>query len=129
MNWLKTSYWRISYQRVKTAVYNKTSSYSRKRAEKNITSIRSRFVGLEVGNFCVALSTTGLMAIGVIPMSLPTLIVLALMLLVIGIIGGYIDAVEDDVERLLKYEKYIRENPDCRNTGDASSDSVQQQSD
>lgn len=73
-------------------------------------SIKLWLTGLEIGNFLVAISTTGLMALGVIPMSLTLLIVLALLLLVIGVIGRYIDSVRDDAKRLKTYEKYLTES-------------------
>lgn len=62
---------------------------------------------IEIGNFLVALSTTGLMALGVIPMSIMLLVILALIFLVIGVIGRYVDGVKDDTERLRKYEEYL----------------------
>lgn len=73
-------------------------------------SISEYIVGIEIGNFLVALSTTGLMALGVIPMSLTLLVALALLLLVIGVIGRYIDSVRDDAKRLKTYEKYLTES-------------------
>ena len=124
MNWLKHS-----LTRMKTAVYNKISSVARDRAEKNKLSVRSTFAGIEVGNFCVAVSTTGLMALGVVPLSLPVLVCLALALLIVGIVGRYVDAVEDDVERLLKYEEHISKGVDGSSATTPSSDSLQQQSD
>ena len=68
------------------------------------------------------------MALGVFPVSLPLLISLAVIFLVLGIIGRYIDAVEDDVERLLKYEKHISESASGSDAITSSTDSVQQQS-
>ena len=118
----------IVYLKSKTAVYNKISSISRQRAERNQTSIRSKWAGLEIGNFFAAVSTTGFMALGVFPVSLPLLISLAVIFLVLGIIGRYIDAVEDDVERLLKYEKHISESASSSDAITSSTDSVQQQS-
>lgn len=124
MNWLKHS-----LTRMKTAVYNKISSVARNRAERNKLSVRSTFAGIEVGNFCVAVSTTGLMALGVVPLSLPVLVCLALALLIVGIVGRYVDAVEDDVERLLKYEEHIGKGVDDSRAVTPSPDSLQQQSD
>lgn len=62
---------------------------------------------IEIGNFLAALSTSGLMALGVIPMSLTTLIGLAVLFLIIGVVGRYVDAVKDDKQRLIKYEKHL----------------------
>lgn len=104
----------------------KLSLVIRERVVKNKTSIRSTVAGIEIGNFLVALSTTGMMALGVISLSLPVLIVLALIFVVLGVIGRYVDSVEDDVERLLKYENYLRESAAGSNPDSSSTPSVQQ---
>lgn len=121
MDWLKNK-----FTQFRTKIYNRIASIAKTRAENNEKSIRSRIAGLEAGNLCIALSTTGLMALGTIPMSLTLLIILATMFIVIGIIGRYVDAVEDDVERLLKYEEHIRESADGGDANSSSTDSVQQ---
>lgn len=74
-----------------------------------LTSISKLLTRIEIGNFLIAISTTGLMAIGVIPMSLSLLIILAVILLFIGVIGRYVDAVKDDRQRLEKYEQHLDE--------------------
>lgn len=121
MDWLKNK-----FTQFRTKIYNRIASIAKTRAEKNEKSIRSRIAGLEAGNLCIALSTTGLMALGTIPMSLTLLIILATMFIVIGIIGRYVDAVEDDVERLLKYEEHIRESADGGDANSSSTNSIQQ---
>ena len=72
-----------------------------------LTSISKLLTRIEIGNFLIAISTTGLMALGVIPMSLSLLIILAVILLFIGVIGRYVDAVKDDRQRLEKYEQHL----------------------
>ena len=119
MDWLKNK-----FTQFRTKIYNRITSIAKTRAEKNEKSIRSHIAGLEAGNLCIALSTTGLMALGAIPMSLPLLITLAAVLVVIGVIGRYVDAVEDDVERLLKYEEHIRESADGGDANSSSTDSI-----
>ena len=124
MDWLKSK-----FTQFRTKIYNRIAFIAKTRAEKNEKSIRSRIAGLEAGNLCIALSTTGLMALGVIPMSLTALLILAIILFVVGVIGKYIDSVEDDVERLLKYEEYIRNSASGDLLDPSRADSVQQQSD
>lgn len=101
----------------------------RKREEQQKLSIRSHVAHIQIGNFLVSVSTTGLMALGVVPMSLTVLIVLAIFLFLIGVIGRYIDSVEDDVERLLKYEEHIGSSVVGSDASASRHDSVQQQSD
>lgn len=72
-----------------------------------LLSLSKLLTHIEIGNFLVALSTSGLMALGVIPMSLPLLIGLAILFLIIGVIGRYVDAVKDDEQRLMKYEEHL----------------------
>lgn len=43
-------------------------------------------------------------------MSLHVLITLAIILIIAGVVGRYIDAIEDDVERLIKYEEHLHKN-------------------
>lgn len=112
------------FSQLHTRIYNSVVSIARKRTEEHKTSVRSRIAGIEAGNLCIAISTTGLMALGAIPMSLSILISLALLFLVLGIIGRYVDAVEDDVERLLKYEEHVRKGVDSGNTNPPSPDSL-----
>lgn len=124
MDWLKRR-----FSQLRTNLYNRISSVAKKRTLENKHSVRSTIAGVEVGNFLVALSTTGLMALGVIPMSLTALIILAILLMIVGILGRYVDAVEDDVERLLKYEEHIKSSVDGANSSPSGLASVQQQSD
>ena len=119
--------WLFSQLRIN--IHNRISNWARKRSGQGKNSVRSRIVGLQVGNLLASLSTTGLMALGVIPMSLTALLILALILFVVGVIGKYIDSVEDDVERLLKYEEYIRNSASGDLPDTPRIDSVQQQSD
>lgn len=83
----------------------------RQRAQKSYIS--SWILKIEIGNLLIALSTTGLMALGVFPMSITLLVTLAIILGVMGVIGRYIDSVEDDIERLIKYEEHLNQNPSC----------------
>ena len=62
---------------------------------------------IEIGNFLIALSTSGFMALGIVPMSLSLLVALAVLFLLIGIVGRYVDAVKDDEQRLKKYEQHL----------------------
>ena len=116
--------WLFSQLRIN--IHNRISNWARKRSGQGKNSVRSRIVGLQVGNLLASLSTTGLMALGVIPMSLIALLILAIILFVVGVIGKYIDSVEDDVERLLKYEEHIRESADGGDANSSSTDSIQQ---
>ena len=132
MDWLRkrvSKLFTIPLNQLHTRIRNSIASTAKRRTEERKTSVRSQVAGIEAGNLCIAVSTTGLMALGAIPMSLPILIGLAMLFLVLGIIGRYVDAVEDDVERLLKYEEHIREGANSSNTDSVSSDSIQQQSD
>ena len=124
MDWLKSK-----FTQFRTKIYNRIAFIAKTRAEKNEKSIRSRIAGLEAGNLCIALSTTGLMALGVIPMSLTALIILATLLMIVGILGRYVDSVEDDVERLLKYEEYISKSVVGCSVDSSRIDSIQQQND
>ena len=76
---------------------------------KKHTSFKNTFAGLEIGNVLVAISTTLLMALGSLPLSLPVLFSLAVFLIVLGIVGKYIDEVGDDNERLKLYEEHLKE--------------------
>lgn len=124
MDWL-----RQKFSQVRTSLYNRISATAKKRTQQNKPSVRSTVAGVEVGNFLIALSTTGLMVLGVIPMSLTALIILAILLMIVGILGRYVDAVEDDVERILKYEEHIKSSADRTNPSPSGLASVQQQSD
>ena len=115
-----------SFSQLRINIHNRISNWARKRSGQGKNSVRSRIVGLQVGNLFASLSTTGLMALGVIPMSLTALLILAIILFVVGVIGKYIDSVEDDVERLLKYEEHIRESADGGDANSSSTDSIQQ---
>lgn len=70
-------------------------------------SLSQLLTKIEMGNFLIALSTSGLMALGVVPMSLSLLVALAVLFLLIGIVGRYVDAVKDDEQRLKKYEQHL----------------------
>lgn len=92
----------------------------RKRADER-HSISFWILKIEIGNFLVAISTTGMMALGILPMSISILITLAILFMIIGVIGRYIDSVEDDIERLIKYEEHLNQNsssgvPDSNST-------------
>lgn len=76
---------------------------------KKHTSFKDTFAGLEIGNVLVALSTIGLMGVGSLPFSVPVVVIFALTLVVLGVIGKYIDEVHDDHERLILYEKHLKE--------------------
>ena len=76
---------------------------------KKHTSFKNTFAGLEIGNVLVAISTTLLMALGSLPLSLPLLISLAMFLILLGVVGRYIDEVSDDNERLKLYEEHLKE--------------------
>lgn len=101
---------------------------------KKHTSFKSTFAGLEIGNVLVAVSTTLLMALGSLPLSLPLLISLAVFLIILGIVGKYIDEVGDDNERLKLYEEHLKEllhrgvayeDSSGINTHTSSNDSIQ----
>ena len=79
---------------------------------------------IEMGNFLIALSTSGLMALGVVPMSLSLLVALAVLFLLIGIVGRYVAAVKDDEQRLKKYEQHLD-----KHTGSGCEDSSSRVSD
>lgn len=124
MDWLKEIFGQLRIN-----LYSRVSKAAKRRTEQNKLSVRSTIVGVQIGNFLIAISTTGLMALGALPMSLTLLITLAIVFIIVGIFGRYVDAVEDDVERLLKYEQYISKGTDGSNTNTPSPSSVQQQSD
>ena len=92
------------FSRIKAALDKRIREFVRKH-----TSFKNTFAGLEIGNVLVSISTTLLMALGSLPLSLPLLISLALVLVVLGIIGRYIDEVSDDNERMILYEEYLKE--------------------
>lgn len=94
------------------------------RMKNNKPSVKGWLASVEIGNLLASLSTTGLMAIGVVPMSLPLLISLAVLLFVIGVIGRYVDSVEDDIERLIKYEEHLDKSTTCINSDSDSSNSL-----
>lgn len=85
--------------------------------KKQILSDRKCFTSylphIEIGNLLIALSTTGMMALGFIPVSLPVLILLSIILFVIGVVGRYLDGIHDDVERLIIYEKSLTARDIC----------------
>jgi hypothetical protein len=124
MDWLKNKF---SQLRIK--LHSNISQIAKKRVLSNKKSVRSTVAGIEVGNFLIAISTTGMMALGIVPMSLTTIIALAIVFVVLGVVGRYVDAVEDDVERLLKYEEHISKSVVGSSVDSSGIDSVQQQSD
>lgn len=63
---------------------------------------------LEIGNVLIAISFSGLLVLNVLPLSLLPTVILAVLLCLVGIIGKYIDEVEDDKERLSKYEEHLK---------------------
>ena len=87
-------------------------------------SLSQLLTKIEIGNFLIALSTSGLMALGVVPMSLSLLVALAVLFLLIGIAGRYVDAVKDDEQRLKKYEQHLG-----KHTGSGCEDSSSRVSD
>ena len=92
------------FSRIKATLDKRIREFVRKH-----TSFKNTFAGLEIGNVLVSISTTLLMALGSLPLSLPLLISLALVLVVLGIIGRYIDEVSDDNERMILYEEHLKE--------------------
>ena len=124
MDWLKN---KLSQFRIR--LYSSISRVAKQRAVSNKKSVRSTVAGIEIGNFLIAISTTGMMALGIVPMSLIAIVVLAIVFVVLGIVGRYVDAVEDDVERLLKYEEHISKSVVGCSVDSSRIDSVQQQSD
>ena len=63
---------------------------------------------LEIGNLLVAISTTGLVAIGVIDMPIILLVSSAVVLVLLGILGRTIDSIKDDKERLEVYANSLK---------------------
>ena len=110
-----------------TRLRRKISSVLYRRVKQRKLSVSSWISHIEIGNLLVSLSTTGLMALGVIPLSFPLLVTLALILLIVGIIGRYLDSIEDDTERLIVYEKHLAEGVACIVPDSSSDESVQQQ--
>lgn len=124
MDWLKNK-----FSQFRISLHNAISRVAKQRVISNKKSVRSTIAGIEIGNFLIAISTTGMMALGAIPMSLTTIIVLAIVFVVLGIVGRYVDAVEDDVERLLKYEEHITKSVASDGVDSSRIDSIQQQND
>lgn len=124
MDWLKN---KLSQFRIR--LYSSISRVAKQRVISNKKSVRSTIAGIEIGNFLIAISTTGMMALGIVPMSLTAIVILAIVFVVLGIVGRYVDAVEDDVERLLKYEEHISKSVVGCSVDSSRIDSVQQQSD
>lgn len=63
---------------------------------------------LEIGNLLVAISTTGLVAIGVIDMPIILLASSAVVLVLLGIVGRTTDSIKDDKERLEVYANSLK---------------------
>lgn len=117
-------------EKIKTAkqsLHSKLLAHMKERLKGSRCSVVSHISKIEIGNLLVALSTTGLMALGVIPLSMSVLISLAVLLVIIGIIGRYLDEIEDDAERLLSYEKHLAEGVACIVPDTSSCESLQQQ--
>lgn len=127
MLWLALFKNKLSQFRSK--LHSNISEVSKQRVISKKKSIRSTIAGIEIGNFLIAISTTGMMSLGIVPMSISMLILLAVLFIVLGVVGRYVDAVEDDVERLLKYEEHLSKGVVGTGAGPSSSDSIQQQSD
>lgn len=124
MDWLKNK-----FSQLRMKLHSDISRIAKKRVLSNKKSVRSTVAGIEIGNFLIAISTTGMMALGIVPMSLTAIVILAIVFVVLGIIGRYVDAVEDDVERLLKYEEHISKSVVGCSVDSSRIDSVQQQGD
>lgn len=122
MNWLKNK-----FSQFRIRLYSSISRVAKQRVISNKKSVRSTIAGIEIGNFLIAISTTGMMALGIVPMSLTTIVILAIVFVVLGIVGRYVDAVEDDVERLLKYEEHIAKGVAGDGVDSSRIDSIQQQ--
>lgn len=90
---------------------------------KRHTSFKDTFAGLEIGNVLVALSTICLMGVGSLPFSIPVIVFLSLILVVLGVVGKYIDEVSDDNERLILYEEHLKELLHRRTVDEDSSSS------
>lgn len=63
---------------------------------------------LGIGNLLVAISTTGLVAIGVIDMPITLLVSSAIVLVLLGVVGRTIDSIKDDKERLEVYANSLK---------------------
>lgn len=124
MDWLKNK-----FSQFRISLHSNISRVAKQRVISDKKSVRSTIAGIEIGNFLIAISTTGMMALGIVPMSLTAIVVLAIVFVVLGIVGRYVDAVEDDVERLLKYEEHISKSVVGSSVDSSGIDSVQQQSD
>ena len=118
-DWLK-EWWKVR-------VFPTLEQWLWRRLKRGKVALRDRLAHIEIGNLLAALSATGLMALGVVPMSLNLLIALAVFLVVLGVVGRYIDSVEDDMERLIKYEEYLGESPSGSVPSNARTDGVQPQ--
>lgn len=71
---------------------------------------------IEIGNILIAVSTTGLMALGVIEMSLSLLLLFAFILVILGVIGRYVDSIKDDKERLEVYAEHLKKSSERRDS-------------
>ena len=71
---------------------------------------------LEVGNLLVAISTTGLVAVGVIDMPIVLLVSSAVALVLLGIVGRTIDSIKDDKERLEVYAEHLKKSSERRDS-------------
>lgn len=117
-----------SIDRIKDKVRPHLERWMRLRRGDRKLSLKSWMAHIEVGNFLASVSTTGLMALGVVPMSLNILIALAIFLVFLGVVGRYIDSVEDDMERLIKYEQHLSQSAYGFLPSDARVDDLQSQS-
>lgn len=76
--------------------------------KKNSTerlSFKLWIIRIEIGNFLIAVSSSGLMALGILPVSITTLIIMAIILFALGVIGRYIDGVEDNINTYKRGDK------------------------
>ena len=79
---------------------------------------------VQVGNALTALSFVGFMALGVLEFSLIPFSLFAGLFVILGFLGKYIDEVEDDAERLEKYEQHLKHLEECVESEHSHKDSV-----
>lgn len=78
---------------------------------------------VQIGNMLFALGTVGLMALSVVPLSIPTLIICGTVFVFLALVGKYIDECEDDLERLMEYGKHLKSvHKGCANESSCSVD-------
>lgn len=94
------------YNNKKVDMFKSISSRWRHLVEKHCS--KTVVSTLEIGNLLVAISTTGLVAIGVIDMPIILLASSAVVLVLLGIVGRTIDSIKDDKERLEVYANSLK---------------------